>query len=682
LLTGNLHQAEKEFQRLIESQPDSPVGYMGMIEVASRQKNWGLALRLWDNCLSRFGDLAKPQGLFAKARVLLELERTEEAEALCRDMIAAFPDYFGGYYGLALAAEYAGDWEAVRQHLDSCLSRFPGPMEVEWQAHKVRLLVSMDRFNEAEQLAQELVRKYPGCPEGHVESAILAERRFDLPLTYERWEKAYRLFPDHKGCAHGYIRCLNDQGEFEAAQTLCRQLFERTGDIGFQLSLVESYRDQLDNDTALKTVDSLIENYPDTLELKLKKIDVLAGFWQPQQAGQAVTFAEELYVRYPSSLKVRLKLIRSYIHAGESAPARQHLKAVPEGAEESTEVKRLRSWQCAQNGDIHKARELYQAVAGDTYVPALQAPFNLKRMDRKRIDPAAGELFLFCLVKDNVRSMPWFLDYYRKLGVRRFFMVDNDSTDGTGGYLLEQPDVHLFWSDDSFYTTGSGLRWINHLVGEYGEGHWCILADSDEALVVPGVETGGLSPVLRHMESNGHEALSVFLLDMYPETVGEFSSFPSSGDLLEHSPCFDNALRYFGNPLCPYRFVKGGVRERLFAGNEVLEKVSIIKGGGDIRFLNPHATTPAVVSDVTGVYLHFCLVQKPQLTDTGGQITNDSRVGDRSGASRKRYSRYHRVLSRLAKDESILCPHTERYTGSDQLLKLGLIGKPDGFRHN
>jgi hypothetical protein len=378
-------------------------------------------------------------------------------------------------------------------------------------------------------------------------------------------------------------------------------------------------------------------------------------------------------------LKVRLKLIEACIHAGQQALAQKHLETLPETAGESIETKELRAWSYACNGEIIKARELVSAAVEDTYYPALDAALNLKRIDQNRLDPAEDELFLFSLVKDNVRSMPWFLDYYRKLGVQRFFIVDNDSTDGTSGYLQEQPDVHLFWTDDSFYTTGSGLRWINHLVSEYGAGHWCVLADSDEALVVPGVETHGLAPVLQRMEQKGHEALSVFLLDMYPETVAEFASFPSSGDLLDHSPYFETGLRYFDNPICPYRFVKGGVRERLFGGVEVLEKVAIIRGGGGIRFLHPHAITPAAVSDVTGVYLHFCLVQKPQLVNAEEQITSDRRIGDRSGASRRRYARYHRVLSTLDRDACILCADSKRYIDSDQLVELGLMVKPDGL---
>ncbi len=674
-----LANAEKEYQRLIETQPDSPMGYMGLIQIASYQRNWEFALQLWDTCLARFPDLTKPQGLLAKLQVLLELGKREEADVLSRDLVAAFPDYFGGYYGSALVAEAFRDWAGAGRHLDTCLARFPGLMDAEWRAYKAHLLMRSGCLEAAEQLLQEVTRRYPGCPEAYIKSAKLAELKFDRPLTYERWEKAYRLFPEHKECAYGYIDSLNDQGEFEAAHSLCEERYEKTGDIGFKLRLVDCFLAQMDFDAALETAAALIKSYPDNLEPELKRIDALMGCWRQEQADQAVRFAEELYARFPDSHRVRLKLIDSCIHAGRIDRAREQLESLPIRTGEAFETKKLRSWLHVQNGDIDKAREVFLAATDDAYLPALHAPFNLKRIDRNRIDPRAEELFLFSCVKDSVHTLPWLLNYYRKIGVERFFIVDNDSSDGTSAFLLEQPDVHLFWSDDAFYTTASGLRWINHLIGEYGEGHWCILADSDEILVVPGVEKRGVKPLLEYMQRNGHEALSVFLLDMFPETVAEFSSFPSDGNLLEHSPYFDNSLRYFGNSLCPYRFVRGGVRERLFEGIEVLEKVAVIKGGGDIRFLNPHSTTPAILSDVTGVYLHFTLVQKPQLSHSSEQIINDSRIGGRSGASRKRYSRYHRLIAGMAKDRINYCPDSSRYLDSDQLVELGLIARPAGF---
>ncbi len=44
-------------------------------------------------------------------------------------------------------------------------------------------------------------------------------------------------------------------------------------------------------------------------------------------------------------------------------------------------------------------------------------------------------------LRDERVRLPWFLHYYRAMGVRHFLMVDNASTDGSTEYLRNQPDV-------------------------------------------------------------------------------------------------------------------------------------------------------------------------------------------------------------------------------------------------
>ena len=54
-----------------------------------------------------------------------------------------------------------------------------------------------------------------------------------------------------------------------------------------------------------------------------------------------------------------------------------------------------------------------------------------------------GDILLFSTQRNEKVRLPYFLEYYRRLGVNHFFFVDNDSTDGAYEYLAEQPDVSL-----------------------------------------------------------------------------------------------------------------------------------------------------------------------------------------------------------------------------------------------
>lgn len=55
----------------------------------------------------------------------------------------------------------------------------------------------------------------------------------------------------------------------------------------------------------------------------------------------------------------------------------------------------------------------------------------LKRVDQRPIPKSCHEIRLYCKVHNERRNLEWFIPYYRNLGVERFFIVDDDSTDGT-----------------------------------------------------------------------------------------------------------------------------------------------------------------------------------------------------------------------------------------------------------
>jgi hypothetical protein len=53
----------------------------------------------------------------------------------------------------------------------------------------------------------------------------------------------------------------------------------------------------------------------------------------------------------------------------------------------------------------------------------------------------AQPILLFSTVRNERVRLPYFLTYYRRLGIDHFLIVDNGSDDGTREYLADQPDV-------------------------------------------------------------------------------------------------------------------------------------------------------------------------------------------------------------------------------------------------
>jgi tetratricopeptide (TPR) repeat protein len=676
---GHLAKAENEFQRLIQTQPDSPAGYMGMIQIASHQKDWQRALQLLDTSLSKFPQLLLPHGLLEKVRLLLKLGDAGAAEELCRELDEAYPDYFGGRYGKVLVAEAGSDRERALRHLDTCLHRFPGVLEFEWLEHKARLLIGQRRFEEADRLLVDLTRKCPGRPEIYIELATLAEKQRNRRLHRERWEKAHGLFPAHREVRLGYIRFLYTQGDFEKARSLCRKGFEETGDIGFRLRLIDSFVEQYQFERALREVRELLDGQPDDLQLRLKECSVLIRFWEHDRLLQAIAKLEQMQVEYPGSLQVKERLIKSYIYADETVKACNSIESLPPDCATREEFQHTYAWLHYRQGELHGAQRTFERLLEGRYYPGIHAACSLKRLDQRALPSNKSDVLLFSCIKDVLEFLPWFLEYYRNLGVDRFFIADNASTDGTTEYLLRQPDVHLFWTDDVYVEMQSGMRWINELIEGYGEGHWCMFADCDEALVFPGMETGGLAHLLSHMDSKGYEAMGGFMLDMYPASREELARYRPGGDLVSHSPYFDRSQKFFGGLQPPYKAVRGGVRRRLFGEESTLEKVPLIKGGGGIKYISAHHITPAKLSDVTGVFLHFILTQKFKFMASSEDIARQDRFKNLLASCRNRYSGYQKVLGDPCRIGSYLCEDSLKYIDSDRLVEIGLMTKPADF---
>ena len=97
---------------------------------------------------------------------------------------------------------------------------------------------------------------------------------------------------------------------------------------------------------------------------------------------------------------------------------------------------------------------------------------ELRRIADRTGQIKPGDLLLFSTQRNEKIRLPYFLDYYRDMGVTHFLIVDNDSTDGTADYLADQPDVSVWLTKTSYKKSRYGVDWLNYLQSRYGHGHW------------------------------------------------------------------------------------------------------------------------------------------------------------------------------------------------------------------
>ena len=290
-------------------------------------------------------------------------------------------------------------------------------------------------------------------------------------------------------------------------------------------------------------------------------------------------------------------------------------------------------------------------------------------------------ILLFTCFRNERLFAPWFLDYYRALGVEWFFIVDDRSDDGTAEFLSTQKDVTLFADSAADYRRArSGVRWLNALRRRYGSGHWCISADADEQLIVPEVERRGLRGFLNDMADRGEEAAPAFQIDTFPAEPAAAKNFRPGDAPLNFSNLIDTDYFFFSGPDCCYRRVQGGVRQRISGTRTMLDKTPILRGGAhhgvERLHLNRHFTTYARPSSKGTALLHHKLLREMQGGNAGtGEVGAGEAVAAATGrtgdaAATKQADRTNAAPIPRA-------PDTTAYKDSTQLQSLGLLrGSP------
>ncbi|MBK6510386.1 MAG: glycosyltransferase family 2 protein [Haliea sp.] len=230
---------------------------------------------------------------------------------------------------------------------------------------------------------------------------------------------------------------------------------------------------------------------------------------------------------------------------------------------------------------IHKMMiTAYEALES---LDAAFAYYDLNRADQRDADIADHDILCCVTCRNEHPRLPYFLEYYRSLGVDRFLMIDNGSTDGSAEYLLQQEDVLLWHSELPFKEANFGSSWFELLLRRYGVGHWCVTVDTDEFLVYRGAQEKKLRALCDEMDVRQLQAMTGQLLDMYSEGPVSEAEYRPGQDPLEVCAWFDRKSyhrRYeMGGQYHNQRLLFGGVRQRVFpARNDyLLSKVALLK---------------------------------------------------------------------------------------------------------
>ena len=293
-----------------------------------------------------------------------------------------------------------------------------------------------------------------------------------------------------------------------------------------------------------------------------------------------------------------------------------------------------------------------------------------------------GQVLLFSTLRDEHIRLPYFLAYYRDLGVGHFLIVDNGSTDGGAEYLADQPDVSLWQTNASYKNARFGVDWLNRLQGKYGHGHWTLVVDPDELFVYPFCDTRPIRALTDWLDGSAVRSFGAMLLDMYPKGPIDAVPYARGQNPIEIASWFDpgnymiEKNRKFGN-----LWIQGGPRARVFFPDRpeqapALNKIPLVKWDRRYTYVSStHTLLPRGLNLVydewggetaSGVLLHA------KFLDTFTRKAEEELTRRQHYRASVEYKAY---VENLKTTPELWCKWSEKYINWRQLEILGLMSK-------
>ncbi len=313
---------------------------------------------------------------------------------------------------------------------------------------------------------------------------------------------------------------------------------------------------------------------------------------------------------------------------------------------------------------------------------ALRKRHDLKAIENRTGLIRPGAILAFLTVRNENLRLPYFLDYYRSLGVAHFLFVDNGSDDGTAEYLAAQPDTSVWHTDAPYRYSKYGRDWLNWLKLRYAHGHWTLTLDPDEFLIYPFCDTRPLPALCHWLDQSRIRSFGTMMLDMYPQGSLTEEVYEKGQDPFELAPWFDSGnYTITRNEKYGNLWIQGGPRARAhFAETPYeapsLNKIPLVKWNRKFVYASStHMLLPRglnlVYDEAGGEKATGCLLHAKFLDTLVEKAAEEERRQQHFAGGRE-YAAF-RKSSRA--NDTLWNTWSERYLGWQQVEALGLMSK-------
>lgn len=289
---------------------------------------------------------------------------------------------------------------------------------------------------------------------------------------------------------------------------------------------------------------------------------------------------------------------------------------------------------------------------------------------RSRDHLRPDEIGLICVLRNEAARLPLFLDHYKRLGVTRFFMIDNNSDDGSRNLLFAEPMADIFHADASFSEGQAGLYWAHAVARLYGEGNWLIRPDADELFVYDRMEEHDLAALAQWLDGHGMDRVYAPMIDLYPSTaIGPSSQ--TIAELMEKDSWFDNDGYSLERWPQGWRLT-GGPRFRIFHSDDshrnLIWKYPFFRMAPDTLIFNHHWLWPydEVTRGALGALVHLKLMH---------DFIERSERYEREGQHWKNSTAYRVINQKMKEMPEVVAFHegSKRYRGPRSLIRHGML---------
>jgi hypothetical protein len=281
--------------------------------------------------------------------------------------------------------------------------------------------------------------------------------------------------------------------------------------------------------------------------------------------------------------------------------------------------------------------------------------------------------------------LPWFLNYYRTLGVGYFVFLDLDAKQTLHEGLAGAADCAV-WRPEGFMHPGNTIHALNFLRHRYAMGRWCLSVDPFDLLVFPKCETRHVRDLIDFVDSEKRDHVAAVVVDAYGDVPARGLDAAGGARPEALLPYFDRFGYQTAEATASLEVpILGGVQRRALFGDAPrqappLNRIPLVKINKDVfyiaatRKLVPHTmNTPHSEwhSSTTACLVRYAMLGDEVSLHVAKQAEGGELYPENMNAL---YQGSERMAALALKNQN-----SGRFSSSQDLLDCGLLNNGQWF---